>query len=85
MPKSTFTGANKVLVQMLSAKRKDSGLTQTQLGQKIGKDQSFISLIEGAQRRVDVVEFVAICRATGTDPVQLFAEFAALVPNDLEI
>ncbi|MGH1558011.1 helix-turn-helix domain-containing protein [Caulobacter segnis] len=56
MPKSIFTGDHQSLVEVLIAARKDAGLTQTDLASKIGKDQTFISIIERSQRRVDVLE-----------------------------
>ena len=39
---------------------------------RIGRDQTFISLIERGQRRVDVIEFISLARALGDDPVTLF-------------
>jgi hypothetical protein len=32
---------------------------------------------EGGERRLDVVEFVAIARALGADPLKLMADFVA--------
>jgi hypothetical protein len=43
---------------------------------------SYISLIEGSQRRLDLVEFHEIARAIGADPVRLFAEISALIDRD---
>lgn len=85
MPKSVFTGAHKHLVEVLTEARKESGMTQAQLAAAVGKDQSFISIIEGSQRRVDVLEFVALARAMGMNPVELFAKVSARLPNDLAI
>ena len=73
MPKTIFTGANKIVVEVLRQARMDAGLTQAELAVKIGRDQSHISLIEGSQRRLDLVEFHAIARAMERDPVELFA------------
>lgn len=71
MPKTIFTGANKVVVDTLRAAREEAGLTQAQLAALIGKDQSHISLIERSQRRVDVVEFLTLARALRRDPADL--------------
>lgn len=65
MPNTIFTGANQVVVEALRASRLAHGMTQRQLADRIGRDQSWISLIEGSQRRVDVVEFVEITKALG--------------------
>ena len=85
MPKSVFTGAHLLLVEALREARRRADLTQAQLAARIGKDQSYVSLIEGAQRRVDVIEFCALARALGEDPVRLFGEIVEQLPGDLEI
>ena len=36
-----------------------------------GGHQSFIAKYEGGERRLDVVEFLAITRAIGADPIKL--------------
>ena len=71
MPKTVFTGAHRRLVEILIATRKKAGLTQTELGERIGRDQSLISLIEGSQRRVDVLEFCELAQAMNVDPIDL--------------
>ena len=72
MPKTIFTGANQVVVDVMRRARLDAGLTQEQLARRIERDQSHLSLIEGSQRRLDVVEFIRIAQALGRDPVELF-------------
>ncbi len=76
MPKTIFTGENQVVVDVIRAARLEAGLTQAQLAERIGRDQSHVSLIEGSQRRLDVVEFHAIALALGRDPKALFAAVA---------
>lgn len=85
MPKSVFTGAHKHLVEVLVEARRQSGMTQAQLAAAVGKDQSFISIIEGSQRRVDVLEFVALARAMGVDPQDLFRRLTLRLNLDYEI
>lgn len=81
MPKTIFEGANKVVVATLRQARLDAGMTQRQLADGMGRDQSWISLIEGSQRRVDVVEFFEIAKAMGVEPTALFAKVAAGMPS----
>lgn len=85
MPKSVFSGSHRFLVEVLIEARKAAGLTQAQVAARVGKDQSFISLIEGSQRRVDVLEFYALAKAMGTDPVALFKAVAAKLPEQVSI
>ena len=85
MPKSVFTGAHRHVVDALVAARRRSGLTQAELASRVGKDQSFISLIENSQRRVDVLEFFALSRAMGADATAMLEEIAAKLPAKLSI
>jgi transcriptional regulator with XRE-family HTH domain len=72
MPKTIFGGDHTKLVETLVAARTGAGLTQTELAKLIGRDQTFISLIERGQRRVDVIEFIALAKALKRDPAELF-------------
>lgn len=85
MAKSVFTGAHAVLVEVLVEARRKSGLTQAELAARIGKDQTFISIVENSQRRVDVIEFFALAHALGEDPVTLFTEVAERMPQKFSI
>jgi transcriptional regulator with XRE-family HTH domain len=85
MPKSVFSGAHRFLVETLVAARRRSGLTQAELAQRVGKDQSFVSLIENSQRRVDVLEFCALARSMGEDPIGLFSEIVRKLPAEFDV
>lgn len=45
--------------------RKDSGLTQDQVAERLGQTQSFVSKCELGERRIDIVELRAFCQALG--------------------
>jgi transcriptional regulator with XRE-family HTH domain len=85
MPKTVFTGAHQHLVEVLKEARVESGLKQEELAAKVGKDQTFISIIERGQRRVDVLEFVALARAMGKNPVELFQRISNRLPPRFDI
>ena len=70
---------------MLVKARKAAKLNQTEVAERVGKDQTFISLIERSQRRVDVLEFVALAKAMGQDPVELFKKVVARLPKRFDI
>ncbi|MGO4513192.1 helix-turn-helix domain-containing protein [Bradyrhizobium sp. 2TAF36] len=59
------------------AARKDAGLTQSALARRLRKPQSFVAKYEGGERRLDVVEFVAVVRAIGRDPVKLLQDLVS--------
>jgi transcriptional regulator with XRE-family HTH domain len=65
------------LIAMLVAARKKAEVRQQALAKKLGKPQSFVAKYEGGERRIDLVEFIAIVRALDDDPVALFREFVA--------
>ena len=85
MSKSAFSDAHQILVEQLTAARKHSGLKQEELAALIGKDQSYISNIERGQRRVDVIEFYALAQAMKMDPVVLFSNMVAKLPNKVVV
>lgn len=69
------------LIATLVAVRKGAGIRQQALAMKLGRPQSFIAKYEGGERRIDVVEFIAIARALGADPVKLLRDFVAGKPT----
>jgi transcriptional regulator with XRE-family HTH domain len=69
------------LIATLVAARKSAEVRQQALAKKLGRPQSFIAKYEGGERRIDVIEFVAIARALGADPVKLFGDFVVGMPT----
>lgn len=65
MDKSIFTQEYALFLSHLRAARKAAGLTQEQVANRIGQTQSFVSKCERGERRIDVVELRAFCRAIG--------------------
>ena len=68
MTKSVFTQKHNRFRQLLIQARKDSGLTQVELAERLGRPQSFVSKVERGERRLDVVEFLEVAHAIGLDP-----------------
>ncbi len=85
MPKTVFGGDHQHLVAVVAEARKRSGLTQGEVAARIGKDQTFISIIERGQRRIDILEFVALARAMGADPEKLFRDVLKRLPKKFDI
>jgi len=74
MPKTIFSDENAVVVEVVKAARIAAGLKQTELAKRIKKDQSWVSLVEGSQRRLDVVEFIEMAQALGVRPSAMLDE-----------
>jgi transcriptional regulator with XRE-family HTH domain len=73
-----FTPAADAISDAVVQLRRRAGMTQRQLAAAVGREQNFVARIEQGQRRVDVVEWIQICRAAGADAD---AEIAALVKH----
>jgi transcriptional regulator with XRE-family HTH domain len=69
--KSVHSPEQQLLRELLVDARDKAGLTQQKLAKRLGKPQSFIAKYKGGERRLDVVEFIAIARAIGADPVRI--------------
>lgn len=67
MVKTLGTERHKALIALLIEKREAAGLTQSDLAAKLGEYQSFVARLESGQRRVDVVEFLALADLLGFD------------------
>lgn len=65
---------------LLIEARKAHGVTQVALAQRLGKEQAWVSKYESAGRRVDVVEYLDICRAIGADPYRLLRKLGSDSP-----
>jgi len=85
MSKSAFTDAYAALLATLVSVRKEAGITQVELSQRLGKPQPFISNIERGERRVDIIEFYVIARALGADPEELFARVVRSFPKRMTL
>ena len=61
----------KVIVSGLIALRNERGMTQTDVAERMGTDQSQISKFERLERRLDILDYVRYCRAIDSDPGEL--------------
>jgi transcriptional regulator with XRE-family HTH domain len=74
----------KVVVRVLVGARKQRGLTQRELADRVGMAPAQIAKIETGDRRLDVVEFIAIARAIGVDDRELFAAVSSQIAGNLK-
>lgn len=66
--KTIYSYENHILISLLREARESANLTQTQLSKLLEKPQSFVSKYERGERRLDVIEFLEICRQIKADP-----------------
>lgn len=71
MPKTIHTARHKRLRELLKARRKDAGLTQTTVAERLGKPPSYVAKYEGGDRRLDLLEYLDVAAAIGFDPCAL--------------
>jgi len=71
LTKSTHTSEYQRLVELLVETRRAAELTQQQVADRLGKPQSYVAKVEGAERRIDVLEFAALVKAMGSNPTAL--------------
>lgn len=67
MPKSVFTEAYRRFIGMLTEARTSAGVTQAELAELIGWQQTDVSKVERGERRLDVVEFLQFAEALQLD------------------
>lgn len=78
------SAAYEAALAVITEARKSAGLSQRDLAERLQKPRSFVSKIENKERRVDVVELVALARAIGLEPSDLMARIAAVLPAHVE-
>ncbi len=57
---------------ILVASRRDAGLTQKQLADRLRKPPSWVAKVEIGERRLDVMEFTLVARALKLSPRTLY-------------
>ena len=56
-------------------------MTQRELAKRLKKPPSFVGKIEKCERRVDLIEFLAICSALELTPAAFLAHLMQRLPN----
>ena len=66
---------NDALIELVVNTREKAEMTQRDLAAALKRPRSFVSRIESGERRLDVVEFIAVAKALKVDPIDLFTRF----------
>ena len=69
------------VLEQLKSIRKEAGLTQKELAQRLGRPQSYVAKYEGGLRKLEVKELFAVCRECRTTA----RNFCAVVEGKLVI
>lgn len=71
-----------LFVSQLSAIRKQKGITQSDLADRLQRPQSYVSKFERLERRLDVAEWREVVRALEEDAVLTFSTTDALIQDE---
>ena len=63
------------LQTLLRSVRREAGLTQSQVADKLNQPQSYVSKYESGERRLDLLELKAVCNATGVSLEKFVSRF----------
>ncbi len=79
MEKSIYSQEYSFFLDQLREAREKKGMTQAEVAERLGQTQSFISKVERGERRIDIVELRAFCRAMGVS----FTNFITAIDRKL--
>lgn len=70
-------------INAISNARTEAGISQRELARRLNKPPSFVNKIELLERRLDVLEFIAIAEAMELDASALFAGIRQALPKTI--
>ena len=80
--KTIVSDGQRALISALKAARKEAGLSQQELADRLRLQQSFIARTESGGRRIDLRELVIYCRAMEADPFSIVKKVVEGTPDD---
>jgi transcriptional regulator with XRE-family HTH domain len=82
MTRSVFTEHYRYFLQLLIQERKNAGLSQQQLANKLNRPQSYISKYECGERRLDVIELLEVSEAIGFNVITLIQKLKTFMKEN---
>jgi len=79
MSKSLYRTENLELAALLRELREGAGLVQTALGERLQRNQTYVSNVELGIRRLDMVELRDYCAALGVHLADLISQWEARI------
>jgi transcriptional regulator with XRE-family HTH domain len=80
--KGIYSKENQYFLDLMVQARLKMGVTQAELAQRLEKPQSFVSKYEKGERRLDVIEFVTVCKTLKVDARKIFNRVLRLTSKD---
>ncbi|WP_312284286.1 helix-turn-helix domain-containing protein [Yokenella regensburgei] len=71
---SVYSHEYQMVIRALREARVANHLTQEEIGRAMGRPQSFVAKVENGERRLDIVEFIYLCRLVKIDPIDIIAK-----------
>jgi transcriptional regulator with XRE-family HTH domain len=72
------TNQHVALVALIRTERRNAGLRQIDVAKLLHEQQQWVALIERGQRRISVIEFLALAQAIGFDPAKALKKIAKI-------
>lgn len=72
-------------IEAVKAARVAAGIGQRELARRLGKPPSFVNKIEILERRLDLLEFIAIALAIGVEPSVLAEQVRRALPEEVKL
>lgn len=79
------SNAYEAAISVVVDARTRQSVSQRELAARLGKPRSFVSKYEARERRLDILELLAIARALDVDPSLLIGQMTARLPADWKL
>lgn len=73
------------IIDLVRDARLELGLSQREVARRLGKHPSFVNKIEKLERRLDILEFMALAEVIEVDPADLIKRIRVNLPERLEV
>lgn len=78
MPRDLNSPRYQRLREIIVSERKARGLTQANVAKALGRPQSYVADIERRERRIDLIEYLALAEAIGFDPSNVLLQISTV-------
>ena len=72
-------------IETIKAARIEREISQRELGRRVGKSTSFINKVEQLERRLDILEFMALADALEIGLLEFVATVRAALPDRIDL